>query len=215
MLRVLVIGSIGNPGETGRRDFVAESLKSSGKFDVIVIESTYEDKDWKYHLEEAKEYLEKTRDIFAKGNFDVVVADLSEASDGRTNEQIIAGDYWVPVYGFVPDKVKITKPWRVAYTEKIFFTTEGLIAGLVKLQEELTRERNKRRLAEERKMKNPFYRWWGRGWENPLIFAITGIIITISGIILSDIAITSVGVVIIVFIVFLGIHIKNLRKRSY
>ncbi len=133
MLRIYVIGRIGRPGQNERIEYAVNALRNRG-FNVTsaLDRGVYEERDWKTDHAGARRILAEVEDFFATHDFDVVVADLSTASDGRTNEQILAEIHKIPVYGFVFPSINVTTPFRIARIEegKLFTDIDDLAQAL-------------------------------------------------------------------------------------
>lgn len=134
MLRIYVIGRVGSIGQqNGRIEFLVDTLRARG-FNVTsaLDRGVYEKKDWKTDHAGARKQLEEVKHFFAAHEFDIVIADLSTASDGRNNEQEIAEDYKIPVFGFVPSAIIVSTPFRIARIEEgnLFTEVDDLVRAL-------------------------------------------------------------------------------------
>lgn len=125
-MRVLVVGSIGKRGET-RIDFLVGEL-GARDIEVVKVRTNYGNRDWREHFDEVKIYLKNSQRYFEENSFDVVVADLSAASDGRTHQLMIANQRGIPTFGFA--QVVVDTPWRLVDVDRLFTNINDLVAAL-------------------------------------------------------------------------------------
>lgn len=115
-LRIYVIGRIGKANNEERVEFVAKALREDGHYVEFHEKSNVYDKDWRYHQEEAVEHYERIKRFIEEGGFELAVADLSAASDGRTIQLMILKSLGVRILGYAPTVV--TTPWRMPFIDR-------------------------------------------------------------------------------------------------
>lgn len=130
-MKIYVVGPIGKVGGGESLAKLVAALKNDG-FDVIDPLGNKIDHsiDWRENVDEAKNLAASGEELI-KNKVDILVADLSGPSDGRTIEQTVALKYNKPVLGYAPDPV--SSPWRLVLTTKVFTNLNELIAELKRM----------------------------------------------------------------------------------
>ncbi len=132
-MRINVIGSIGREGETNRIEFVASELRLDGHDVVTSLDNRpYNQKDWREDFAGAKEHFEQMKRSIKNGDFDIVVADLSAPSDGRTNEQVLLKALGLRIIGFT--LVPVHSPWRLVLADEIYNDISDLKSRLKEIE---------------------------------------------------------------------------------